>query len=157
MPAANIPSAQRRLNRPKDKDDLLQQLTEQGPFDEYRDVLVFAAALGWYEAHRVPLGTKGEPIRWDVAAHRRGTEALANMIAAAATDDPEVVAADRFDERLEVFEEYANGGLERLRGLLAGDPRPPVDVILGLVQKACRAGDEPDRLDLSSAAENLEW
>jgi dnd system-associated protein 4 len=151
------PTPQRRLNRPRDKDDLLLQLTEQGPFQEYRDVLVFAAALGWHNAHRVPLGAKGEPIRWDVATHRRGTEPLANMIAAAATDDPEIVAGDRFEERLEIFEEYANGGLELLRGMLATDPRAPVDVILALVQKVCRADDPVDQVDLSGGADSLQW
>lgn len=150
--------AQRRLNRPKDKDDLLQQLTEQGPFHEYRDVLVFAAALGWYEGRRVPLGAKGEPIRWEVATNRRGTETLANMIGAAETGDPEIVSPAKFEERLTIFEEYANGGLERLRSALAeAGPRPPLDVLVSLVQKACRTGEEPDRLDLSSLADNLEW
>lgn len=154
----DIQPAQRRLNRSKDKDDLLQQLTEQGPFQEYRDVLVFAAALGWYEEHRVPLGAKGEPIRWEVATNRRGTEALANMISAAATSDAEIVSPARFEERLTLFEEYANGGLERLRGVLAeAGPRPPLDVILALVQKACRADEQPDPVDLSSLADELQW
>jgi dnd system-associated protein 4 len=154
---ASASTTPRRLNRPKDKDDLLQQLTEKGPFQEYRDVLVFAAALGWHEGRRQPLGIKGEPIRWDVATHRRGTEALVNMIAAAATEDPEIVAPDRFDERLEIFEEYANGGLEILRSLLASDPRAPVDVVLALVQKVCRSDDEPDQVDLAGVADSLEW
>ena|SRR2546429_3550907 len=157
MPEDTQP-VQRRLNRPKDKDDLLQQLTEHGPFHEYRDVLVFAAALGWYEGQRVPLGAKGEPIRWEAATNRRGTEVLANMIGAAATDDAEIVSPSRFEERLAIFEEYANGGLERLRGALAeAGPRPPLDVILALVQKACRADKEPDPVDLSSLADDLQW
>ena len=49
----------RRLNRPKDKDDLLAQLVDQGPFQELRDVLVFAAAVGWHENRRVPLAARG--------------------------------------------------------------------------------------------------
>jgi dnd system-associated protein 4 len=147
----------RRLNRPKDKDDLLKQLTEQGPFQDNRDVLVFAAALGWHEGRRVPLGAKGEAIRWETATNRRGTEALTNMIAAARTGDPEILASDRFDERLEIFEEYANGGLEILRAMLASDPRPPVDVILGLVQGVCRADSDGDAINLSEAADSLEF
>jgi dnd system-associated protein 4 len=155
--ASGAGPAQRRLNRPKDKDDLLQQLTAQGPFQEYRDVLVFAAALGWHEGHRVPLAAKGEPIRWDVATHRRGTESLANMIAAASSNDPEIVAGDRFEERLAIFEEYANGGLELLQSMLASDPRAPVDVILALIQKVSRSEEESDQVDLASAADSLQW
>ncbi|MFB4285071.1 DNA phosphorothioation-associated protein 4 [Nonomuraea sp. MTCD27] len=150
-------AAQRRLNRPKDKDDLLQQLTEQGPFQEYRDVLVFAAALGWHKDRNAPLGVRGEPIRWEVATNRRGTELLVNMIAAVESGDPEILATDRFDERLDIFERYANGGLEVLRRILAADPRPPVDVILGLVQGLCRSAAEGETIDLSSAADSLEF
>ena len=151
------PATPRRLNRPKDKDELLQQLTEQGPFQDNRDVLVFAAALGWHEGRHVPLGAKGEPIRWETATNRRGTEPLINMIAAVRTGDPEILAADRFDERLEIFEEYANGGLELLRSLLASDPRPPVDVLLGLVQGVSRAASEREAINLSGAADSLEF
>jgi dnd system-associated protein 4 len=149
--------AQRRLNRPKDKDELIQQLVEQGPFQEYRDVLVFAAAVGWHEKRRLPLTAKGEPIRWEVATNRRGTEALANMIAAADSDDPEILSDDRFDERLEFFEQYANGGLEVLQGLLTSEPRPAVDVILELVQKVSRSRDAQDVVSLADAADELEW
>lgn len=147
---------QRRLSRPRDKDDLLQQLTEDGPFDEYRDVLVFAAALGWHERRRVALAAKGEPIRWEVATNRRGTEALVNMIAAVESGDPEILAEARFEERLTIFEEYANGGLEILRALLATEPRPAVDVVLELVQRVSRANRARDVIDLSSAVNNLD-
>src|SRR5438874_2284392 len=148
---------QRRLNRPKDKDDLLQQLTEHGPFEEYRDVLVFAAALGWHEQRRIPLAAKSEPIRWEVATNRRGTEALVNMIAAVKSGDPEILAGDRFEERLTIFEEYANGGLEILRALLDTEPRPAVDVVLELVQRVSRADQARDVIDLSGAAHNLDF
>jgi dnd system-associated protein 4 len=152
-----VGGAPRRLNRPKDKDDLLVQLVGQGPFQELRDVLVFAAAVGWHENRRMPLAARGEPIRWEVAANRRGTEPLVNMIAASASGDPEILADDRFDERLAIFEEYANGGLEILRGLLAAEPRPAVDVVLELVQKVSRTAKERDVVSLADAADELQW
>ena len=148
---------QRRLNRPKDKDDLLQLLTEQGPFQEYRDVLVFAAALGWYQRKRLPLGAKGEAIRWETATNRKGTEALVNMIAAAESENPEILAAELFDERLEIFEEYANGGLEILQTMLKSEIRPPLDVLLELVQSAFKGAIAREVVDLTSAAEYLEF
>jgi dnd system-associated protein 4 len=147
----------RRLNRPKDKDELLVQLTEQGPFDEYRDVLVFAAALGWHERRRVQLDARGEPIRWETATNRRGTEALVNMIAAVETSDPEILSGDRFDERLQIFEEYANGGLVVLQALLSVDPRPAVDVILEIVQRVAREDESKDAVELAGAADELNW
>jgi dnd system-associated protein 4 len=148
---------QRRLNRPKDKDDLLQRLVDQGPFRELRDVLVFAAALGWHEQRRIPLASRGEPIRWEVATNRRGTEALVNMIAASASGDPEILSDDRFDDRLAIFEEYANGGLELLGALLAAEPRPTVDIVLELVQKVLRADQAEEPVNLSEVADELKW
>lgn len=147
----------RRLNRSKDKHDLLTQLVGQRPFQDFRDVLVFAAAIGWHENRRVSLATRDEPIRWETANNRRGTEPLVNMIAAAASGDPEILADDRFDERLAIFEEYANGGLEVLHGLLAAEPRPTVDVMLELVQKACWTAEERDVVSLAEAADELQW
>ncbi len=154
-PAAS--GAPRRLNRPKDKHDLLEQLVDQGPFQELRDVLVFAAAVGWHENRRVPLAVRDEPIRWEVATNRRGTEPLVNMIATSASGDPEILADDQFDERMAIFEEYANGGLEVLRGLLAAEPRPAVDVVLELVQKVSRTAEERDLVSLADAADELQW
>lgn len=154
----NTSGAPRRLNRPKDKDEFVRLLVEQGPFKEYRDVLVFAAAVGWHEQRRLPLAEKGEPIRWEVATNRRGTEALTNMIAAVDSADPEILGDYRFDERLETFEQYANGGLDVLQALLANEPRPTVDVILELVQKVSRTTiDPPDVIYLADAVSELEF
>jgi dnd system-associated protein 4 len=148
---------QRRLNRPKDKQEFLDELIQNGPFREYRDALVFAAAVGWFEKKRQQLGVKGESIRWETATNRRGTEALANMIAAVESGDPEILADARFDERLTIFEEYANGGLEIIRNLLAAEPRPAVDVILELIQKVSRSDDARPTVDLAGAADELDW
>lgn len=148
---------QRRLSFAKDKREIIEQLAGQRPFRENRDVLVFAAAVGWHEKRSVPLASKDEPIRWETATNRRGTEALANMIAAVDSEDPEILSDDRFDERLEIFEQYANGGLEILRGLLANEPRPAIDVILELVQRICRSEDVQESVSLADAVDELEW
>lgn len=148
---------QRRVNRAKDKHDFFEEMTRNGPFEDNRDVLIFAAAVGWYEKNSLPLGAKDEPIRWETATNRRGTEALVNMIAVAETSDPEILANDRFDERLAIFEGYANGGLEILRNLLATEPRPAVDVILELIQKVARSNEVKAVVSLAEAADTLEW
>jgi dnd system-associated protein 4 len=148
---------QRRLNFAKDKRELIEQLAGHRPFRENRDVLVFAAAVGWHEKRKVPLAAKDEPIRWETATNRRGTEALANMIAAVESGDPEILSDDRFDERLEIFEQYANGGLEVLRGLIDSQPRPAIDVILEVVQQVSRSTDAQDAVNLADAVEELEW
>lgn len=149
--------APRRMHFAKEKREIIQLLVEQGPFQENRDVLVFAAALGWHEKRLRQLGPKDEPIRWETATNRRGTEALASMIAAAASDDPEILSDDQFDKRLEIFEQYANGGLEVLQGVLANEPRPTIDVILELVQKVSRSRGAQDTVSLTDAADDLQF
>jgi dnd system-associated protein 4 len=159
---SNVSGAQatpaiRRVRRPRDKDALLQQLTQEGPFADYRDALTFAAALGWYEQRRVPFEASSEPIRWDTMINRRGTEALVNMLAAADDGDPEILGDDRFEDRLRVFEEYANGGLEFLAVALSSAPRSARDIILDLVQKALPAVEQEEAPELAELAGELSW
>lgn len=135
--------AERRVRRAEDKDGVLRQLVDDGPFQAFRDVLVFAAALGYYNDRREPLGKTGEAIRWDVLVNRRGTETLVNMLGAvASTAGPEVLAEERFDERIAIFEEYANGGLEILRSELARSAGSPSDVVSKLVREALAAQED---------------
>lgn len=148
---------ERRFYPPKEKKQLLDRLIEDdSPFSEYRDVLFFAAVLGWLLGTREPLDGRGEGIRWEVMRNRLGTEAVAAMIAAAAVNDPEVLAGDRGEERIMIVEEYANGGLSELERRLALEARSKGDVILDLIQEHL-AADEPsaDGVDLTKSM--LTW
>lgn len=123
----------RRVRRPKDKEDLFKNLIDEGVFATFREVLVFAAALGVAAGRRVAFDQSLEPIPWEVFANS-SSEALMDMIAAAASeDDADILADDRADDRLTIFEENANGGLEVIRERLANDPRPALDVVLEIV------------------------
>jgi dnd system-associated protein 4 len=128
-------STDRRVRRPSDKQDVLDELCDDGPFEARRDVLVFAAALGFSRGRRVPFESSDEPIRWDTMSNRRGTEILVNMLSAAtAAEDPQVLEDERFEERIQVFEEYANGGLEILKHELGRSVIDSSDFILKLVR-----------------------
>lgn len=61
---------------------------------------------------------------------------LVNMLAISQTDDPAILLDDRFDDRIKIFEEYANGGLEVLRELLDQSHKPAVDVLRDLIVQA---------------------
>lgn len=144
----------RRVRRPKDKEKVIQAVlaTKENPgtFGEIRDVLTFAATLGFRHKRRTPFTATGEQIRWDTFTNRYGTEDLVGMIAVGASDDREIVADDRFDEQILIFEEYMNGGLEYLDALLQKSKQFPRDAILELVQTelAEQAGDDPLGLGL---------
>src|SRR4051794_28770081 len=121
----------RRVRRPKDKEALLSQLVDEGPFATYREALIFAAALGVADGRRAAFDQSSEPIPWEVFAVT-ATPAM-DMIAAVTTDEIDVLADDRIDDRLTIFEEYANGGLDVIRERLASDARPAFDVLLDIV------------------------
>jgi dnd system-associated protein 4 len=130
-------AAARRVRRPREYDDLLAKLVEEGPFEAMRDALVFAAAVGWWRQRRLPIQQAGEPIRWDVMTGRRGTEALVNLLAVAVHPaDLTILSGERFGDRIAIFEEYAHGGLEIINELLRS-PKPPVEVFRDLVLEAC--------------------
>lgn len=120
--------ADRRIRMAKDKVDLVRHLTasenENGPFRHLVDVLSFAAALGYAREIRIPLtepAKSPDPIRQSVF-QSHGYDTVLNLLAAAHTSDPAVLANndEMEDVRATVFEEYANGGLELLQTELKG-------------------------------------
>src|SRR5262245_40328851 len=125
----------RRVRRPSDKSALLDQLTHEGPFEAYRDVLGFAASLGFFHGRRVPFEKTAEPIAWETFTNRQGNEMLVDMIAAAVVDDVNILSGDAFEERLRIFEEYANGGLEILQERLSNSRRSAADAVHDLISE----------------------
>lgn len=134
----------RDVRRPREMSDLLSELTDGGrPFPTMRDALVFAAALGWARGKRVPFENSAEPIRWGTMTNRYGTEDLVNMLATSATKDPEILAAGRESERLQIFEEYANGGLQVIEHLVREQPaRRPASLLAELARTELRTQPE---------------
>lgn len=127
---------QRRVRRPKDKEPLIKKLVDdEHVFDTYRDLLVFAAGLGFAKSRQRPFEQSSEPIPWSVFSGV-GLDGFVNMLAAVTDDDYTILDPERYDERLKVFEEYANGGLEVIHELLAHSSRPSLDVLVQLMMEA---------------------
>ncbi len=122
--------AENRIRVAKDKAELVKSLiasTENSsPFQTYADVILFAAVLGAKQHQRVALGeiSKKEPgpISSEIFI-ARGYDAVMKLIAIAATENINVISPDRAEfeqQRIQIFEEYANGGLEFLQQELRG-------------------------------------
>lgn len=122
--------AANRIRVAKDKADLVQALVassnNKGPFQTYADVVAFAAALGKKRHKRIPLTTistkEPAPISIEIFVSR-GYDPLIKLIAIAQTQQTKILSV--FDstseqQRLQIFEEYANGGLSILREELRG-------------------------------------
>lgn len=119
-----------RVRVAKDKAELVQALVDSkettGPFLTYADVLAFAAALGAKRQKRVSLGTlstkEPAPISLEIFASR-GYDWVIKLLAIAHTQETHILSpydSIAEEQRVLIFEEYANGGLEILRDELRG-------------------------------------
>lgn len=119
-----------RIRIAKEKAELVKALVDfngaKGPFQTYADAIVFAAALGAKYNKRVPLGTisntEPAPISLEIFISR-GYDTAIKLLAIAQTKDPKILSTHDLnaeEQRVKIFEEYANGGLEKLRDELRG-------------------------------------
>jgi dnd system-associated protein 4 len=110
---------------------------DEGPFSTLAQVLTFAAGLGYAEGRREQFTNSAEQIDFDVF-DRLGVGGLIDMLAATAYEDLSILGPDHADERLTVFEEFANGGLEVIQSRLA-QSKADLDSLLSIILE--REGD----------------
>lgn len=127
-----------RVRRPQHHERLMLELQADAGFPTFRDILLFAAATGFRFSRRAPFTvTAGDPIRYETLTGPAYSETLINMIAAnAVKDDPEIMDGTRIEERVEIFEEYANGGLEYIQEQVNVRHQPAALVVGDLVTEA---------------------
>jgi len=148
-----------RIRVAKDKADLVKSLTSAdggtGPFQTFADVIVFAAALGVKCKKRVPLGeiSKREPspIRLEYFA-TMGHDILIKLLGITETQD--IIILSPYEEeyekqRNEIFEEYANGGLEILQNELRGAVDYSERILLFLAYERTNNSKEEEEFDLT--------
>jgi dnd system-associated protein 4 len=143
------------VRRPKDKELLFSRLLEEGVFETYRDVMVFGAALGFARNRSESFEQSAEPIAWNVFSGA-GHEALVNMIAGVSKGDLNILSDDRFDERLTIFEDYANGGLNALKEVLSRSTTPALDIVLDLIAEMEKPPQESPG-EIKTIAKELSW
>ncbi|MFQ4134714.1 DNA phosphorothioation-associated protein 4 [Nodosilinea sp. PGN35] len=130
-----------RVHFSEDKAELVRNLRSSdgaiGPFRTYAEIVTFAAALGFHNSRRVPLGNYSRKDPDAVLQEQiRGVE-LIKLIALAHTQDPEILCDDEVHDyiRVEIFEQYVNGGLEILASELSGSVDYSDQVLLMLKLK----------------------
>lgn len=108
------------INRSRLHEDLVQQLsmqnvpgTDRKLFPTIRELLCFAALLGFSEQRRVPLDRAAgvEDVSYQQFERDPAAEDLLWTIAVAETGDVEILREGEETRCAEIFEEYANGGL----------------------------------------------
>ena len=119
-----------RIKVAKDKTELIKKLLDtketRSAFDTYADILVFAASFGINNHKKVSLKEVAHkeiaPISLEVFISR-GYDWVIKLIAITDTQDTTILSdldADAEAQRVKIFEEYANGGLEKLQEELRG-------------------------------------
>ncbi|MBD0676986.1 DNA phosphorothioation-associated protein 4 [Streptomyces sp. CBMA156] len=150
-----------RFRRPAQHEELLNEIHgKNGPFRNMVECMMFAAALGHRKGRREEFEKAGEPIRLALMDGRQYGDVLIDMLAAVEVqDDPKILADDRLDERVRIFEEYANGGLSYIRGELNTAAVRDLDQIIGalVLESLVSSPEEVDEVgDLMSSAD-LDW
>ncbi|MDJ0715559.1 MAG: DNA phosphorothioation-associated protein 4 [Prochloraceae cyanobacterium] len=148
-----------RVRVAKDKAELVKELVDSqgttGPFQTYADVVMFAAALGAKWKKRQPLGTistkEPAPIGLEIFISR-GYDMPIKLLAIAETGNPKILSSfypENDEQRLQIFEEYANGGLEILRDELRGAVDYTERILLILSQERFKEQSSEEEFDLS--------
>jgi dnd system-associated protein 4 len=148
-----------RIRVAKDKAELVKALTSAdgatGPFQTFADVIVFAAALGAKHNKRVPLGeiSKREPspIRLEYFA-TMGHDWVIKLLGITETKDIKILSLHEEEyeyQRNQIFEEYANGGLEILQNELRGAVDYSERILLILSSERFNQEKQEEEFDLT--------
>lgn len=147
-----------RIRVAKDKADLVKALISSdggnGPFRTFADVIVFAAALGVKYKKRVPFQevSKREPVPIRLETFiSLGYDIVIKLISITETNDIQILSPheEEFEkQRNEIFEEYANGGLEVLQGELRGSIDYSYTLLLFLISDKNNKNEESGEFDL---------
>lgn len=148
-----------RVRRPQQYEVLLTELRTEAGFPTFRDALLFAAALGSHFQRRIPFeAAAGDPIRYETLVGPSFSEALVGMIAVnEVPDDAEIMDSSRLDERVRIFEEYANGGLEYIQEQVNVRHQPAEVVVVSLVLEALESGGRPEPASVEELLNGISW
>lgn len=148
-----------RVRVPKQHQEFIQKLIDNdegtGPFQTQADVLAFAAAIGAQYAQVEPFDEHNEPIRQEVF-DRAGYDTLINLLSIHNSEDPIVLAntKEKEGERITIFENYANGGLNWLKNELTGHVDYTDGLLLILKKERSKSdNDDPNDIDITELLE----
>ncbi|MFJ7850001.1 DNA phosphorothioation-associated protein 4 [Peribacillus sp. NPDC097206] len=127
----------RRLRRPKDQEEYYIKLTDQeefGIFTTYKDVFMAAGILGFMEKKKREFTASLEGLNWNVF-NLETDETVINAIAVSETNDPKLINTDEetFDKKVQIFEEYAAGGIEILYKRVMEDPKKALNLYIDYI------------------------
>jgi len=127
------------INRSCKHEEMVQRLameklpgSDRTIFPTIRELLCFSALLGYSEQRRLPLDKEQGVEDISYQQFERGdAEDLIYLIALAETKDPEILKDGEENRCANIFEEYANGGLQIIHEamLRTGGEYPDRDIL----------------------------
>lgn len=142
------------INRSRVHEDMVQRLAmmklhdaERSLFPTIRELLCFAALLGYSEGRRIPLDKDAGVEDVSYQQFERGdAEDLIYLIALAESKDPDILRDGEESRCAEIFEEYANGGLQVLSETFqqSGGEFPDRDIVELMVSSGYLNVEEPE-------------
>lgn len=102
---------------------LVEEKTERGKrevFPTFRELVTFAAAIGFDQGRSLAIDGPSKEIESRILENHPPTMDMIDLIALAETKDTMILLDGRENDRLEIFERYANGGLEVLDEWMRG-------------------------------------
>lgn len=128
-----------RIRPPRDLEPLLDRLKDEGVFETKQKGMMFAAALGGWlhrNGENIPeLDRRGEGIRVEYF-QSVNDDGFIDALAVTQEDALGILAPNRSEDRIDLFERLALLGLRHLEKALDGGRRPTLDVMMDLVEKA---------------------
>lgn len=146
------------INRSRVHEDMVQRLamtkipgTDRTLFPTIRELLCFAALLGYSENRRLPLDKDVGVEDVSYQQFERGeAEDLIYLIALVDSKDPDVLKDGEESRCAAIFEEYVNGGLQIIHeSMLRGGGEYPEHDILELLKERGYLGANEEEPDLS--------
>lgn len=126
----------RRVHRPGEKEGLFKALTEgeQVCFLTFKDVMMTAACLAFQMKTKKPVDKRGKEIPWSIF---NGHQPIINAIALLETSDVNILLDhdEAFKQKVEIFESYANAGLDILKKKVLDTPGNSFDNLMGLIHE----------------------
>lgn len=153
-----VTSTDVRVRRPLHHEALMLELRDEASFSTFRNVMLFAAAVGVYFHRRVPFSAATEPIRYETLTVPAFSNALVGMIAATElSGDPEILDSSRLQERVTIFEEYANGGLEYIQEQVNVRHQTAELVAVALVTEALSSSSRVKPASIDELLNGVNW
>lgn len=151
-------SANFNVNRERRHENLLQHLVADSTTSIFRfnkDLMVFAAMIGYCYDHKVPLKCP-DPIQIVLSTYAsKEDDGFIYLLGLMESKDAKCLKTANLKNPIQVFEEYCNGGLDLLQDWFESDPTD-IDKIETLEEKLLVQIQQNEELYKDIDNENLE-